>query len=198
MKQRKLIHQQKRNTGTIIWLVFIGAGLILISTAFMISNFNKGSSSLFPTSNAQYSTIPFEVNYPAPSLTLSDLSSNEVSLNQFLDEIILVNNWATWCPPCKAEMPTLQAYYQKHKDDGFLIIAIESGESLEEVREFVSDYQITFPVWIDRKGEALNAFKNRDLPSSYVIDRTGVVRLTWTGEISLEMLEKYVTPIINN
>ena len=198
MNRRKLNRPRKHNTSSILWLVFVGAGLILLSTAFMISNFNKGVSSTIPTNIDQYSTIPYEVNYPAPNLTLSDLSSKEVSLNQYLDEIVLVNNWATWCPPCKAEMPTLQTYYQKYKDDGFLIIAIESGESLEEVSEFVSAYGLTFPVWIDRKGEALNAFKNRDLPSSYVIDRTGVVRLTWTGEISLEMLEKYVTPLINN
>ncbi|MFC2064496.1 TlpA family protein disulfide reductase [Chloroflexota bacterium] len=164
----------------------------------MISNFEKQNSSSELTTLTQYSAVPNEVNYPAPNLVLKDLSSNEVSLDHFLDEIVLVNNWATWCPPCKAEMPTLEAYYQKHKDDGFLIIAIESGESMEVVKEFIADYGITFPVWIDRKGEALNAFKNMDLPSSYVIDRTGIVRLTWTGEISLEMLEKYVTPLINN
>jgi len=198
MNKRKQIRSKKRNASTIVWLVFIGAGLILISAAFMVSNFDKSGSSSLSTTSDQYSTIPYEVNYPSPSLTLSDLSSNEVSLNQFLGVIVLVNNWATWCPPCKAEMPTLQAYYQKYKDDGFLIIAIESGESLEEVREFVSNYGISFPVWIDRKGEALNAFKNRNLPSSYVIDRTGDVRLTWTGEISFEMLEKYVTPLIKH
>ena len=198
MNQRKLIHSKKHKNNNILWLVLVGAGLILLSTAFMISNFNNGNLSSFPTSSDQYSTIPYEVHFPAPSLTLINISSENVSLNQFLGEIILVNNWATWCPPCKAEMPTLQAYFQKYKDDGFMIIAIESGESLEEVTEFVSDIGITFPVWIDRKGEALAAFKNRDLPSSYVIDRNGVVRLTWTGEISFEMLEKFVTPLIKN
>lgn len=198
MNRKRLIQKQKNNKATILWFGIVGAGLLLISAAFMFSIYNSDTISSLTTNKTQYSTIPVEVNYPAPDLELSDLSLNEVSLTQFLDEIILVNNWATWCPPCKAEMPTLQAYYMKHKDDGFLIIAIESGESPEEVSEFVEDYGITFPVWIDRKGEALAAFKNWDLPSSYVIDRSGVVRLTWTGEISLEMLENYVTPLLEN
>jgi len=198
VNRKRLIQKQKNNKATILWFGIVGAGLLLISAAFMFSIYNSDTISSLTTNTTQYSTIPVEVNYPAPDLELSDLSLNEVSLTQFLDEIILVNNWATWCPPCKAEMPTLQAYYMKHKDDGFLIIAIESGESPEEVSEFVEDYGITFPVWIDRKGEALAAFKNWDLPSSYVIDRSGVVRLTWTGEISLEMLENYVTPLLEN
>jgi cytochrome c biogenesis protein CcmG, thiol:disulfide interchange protein DsbE len=198
MNQKRILQQQKNNKVTIIWLGVIGIGLIFISAALMISSYRSGKSIIATNLKNQYSTTPVEVNYPTPELNLTNLNSNEVSLNQFPGEVVLVNNWATWCPPCKAEMPTLQAYYLEHKDAGFLIIAIESGESPDEVREFVTNYGITFPVWIDRKGEALSAFKNWDLPSSYVIDRSGVIRLTWTGEISMEMLEKFVTPLLEN
>jgi thiol-disulfide isomerase/thioredoxin len=127
---------------------------------------------------------------------LADLSSRTVSLDDYRNSIVLVNNWATWCPPCKAEMPTLQKYYEDHAEQGFVVIAIESGESMNEVSTFVQKNSLTFPVWIDIKGLALEKFNNWDLPSSYVIDRNGKVRLTWTGPISMEMLEKYVTPLL--
>jgi thiol-disulfide isomerase/thioredoxin len=108
----------------------------------------------------------------------------------------LVNNWATWCPPCKAEMPTLETYFKKHNDQGFTIVAIEAGSPPEDVSRFASDYGLTFPVWPDPDERAMDAFRTDTLPSSYVVDRSGTVRLAWMGAISDEMLEKYVTPLL--
>lgn len=175
-------------------MFLIGAGILLIGSAFLFSIIqNEDDDSAAPS---RFTTIPIEVNYPAPELNLTDLSSQNVNLKDYKNNIVLVNNWATWCPPCKAEMPTLQTYFEAHMEDGFFIIAIESGETLEEVTDFVNNYALTFPVWIDRDGVALDAFGNWNLPSSYVIDRNGMVRLTWTGEISKVMLDKYVTPLL--
>lgn len=142
------------------------------------------------------SAIPAAVEYPAPDLRLTDLQGAPVDLAGYRDRIVLVNNWATWCPPCKAEMPTLQAYFEDHQAQQFTIIAIESGDTVQNVSAFVEEYGLTFPVWPDSTMQALAAFRNDSLPSSYVIDRTGTVRLAWTGAISREMLEKYVTPIL--
>ncbi|HCM97128.1 MAG: hypothetical protein A2X25_13155 [Chloroflexi bacterium GWB2_49_20] len=177
----------------LIWMTLIAFGFFLIGIAILFSlpKSDRGSSL-----NTEYSTIPVQVNYPAPDINLNDLSLQNVSLKDHQNNIVLVNNWATWCPPCKAEMPTLQTYYQTHADQGFVIIAIESGESIDEVSDFVHQYSLTFPVWIDKTGKALEAFNNWDLPSSYVIDRTGTVRLAWAGTISLEMLNKYVNPLL--
>lgn len=175
-------------------MILIGLGFFLIGTAILFSQHQptEKSSSL----PSEYSTIPLQVNYPAPEIELTDLSSQNVALKDYQNRIVLVNNWATWCPPCKAEMPTLEAYYQAHAEDGFLIIAIESGESSAEVTDFVEKYALSFPVWLDRDGIALDAFSNWNLPSSYVIDRKGMVRLMWTGEISTAMLDKFVTPLL--
>ena len=186
--------RRKNNNKKIVWMLLIGTGFLFIGTAVLLSNLHPTENT--PTLQSQYSTIPLEVNYPAPEITLTDLSSKGVNLKDYRSKIVLVNNWATWCPPCKAEMPTLEAYYQAHSEEGFLIIAIESGESLSEVEEFVNNYGLSFPVWIDKDGIALDAFSNWNLPSSYVIDRNGNVRLTWTGEISMAMLDKFVTPLL--
>jgi peroxiredoxin len=187
------IQSKKKLTNQIIWLTLMGFGFFLlgISVLFVITKLGEQ----VPITDG-FSTIPIEVNFPAPQISLSDLSSQNVSLSDYKNSIVLVNNWATWCPPCKAEMPTLQEYYLTHAQQGFIIIAIESGESIDEVTDFVQNYSLTFPVWIDTAGIALEAFNNWDLPSSYVIDRTGTVRLTWTGQISMEMLNKYVSPLL--
>jgi peroxiredoxin len=148
------------------------------------------------TSTTDFSVVPAEVNYPAPQLALENVNGGTESLADFSGQVLLLNNWATWCPPCKAEMPTLKKFHDAHSVDGFTIIAVEAGDGKEEVLQFANSLGLTFPIWLDPDGAALNAFKNGSLPNSYVIDRSGVVRYAWTGEISLAMLEKFVTPLI--
>lgn len=178
-------------------MALIGAGLLVIGlvAGAMIIKLNQRDNTA-EAGNNEYTVTPSEVNYVAPELTLNDLDGNPVSLSDHTGSVVLVNNWATWCPPCKAEMPTLQAYFSTHSAEGFSLLAIEAGDPLAEVLEFVKTYQLTFQVLVDPESLALRAFENDNLPSSYVIDRRGVIRLAWTGPISLEMLEKYVTPLL--
>ena len=180
-------------------LILVGSGLIIFSVlAFILWPGTGSNGDGGDTAEAPNSSLSVEVDFPAPKLTLLDLDGKSVSLDDYRGRVVLVNNWATWCPPCKAEMPELQAYYDSHSQDDFTIIAIDAGDSLWEVRQFVHDYGLTFPVWSDSEMEALAAFRNRGLPSSYVIDEAGTVRLAWTGAVSLETLEKYVTPLLED
>jgi thiol-disulfide isomerase/thioredoxin len=142
------------------------------------------------------SAIPLAVDYPAPKLSLVDLDKSDVSLVDYAGRVVLVNNWAFWCPPCRAELPILERYYQDHRAQGFTIIGIESGSSAQTVNQYVEHYKLTYPIWLDPRIKAVAAFGNRSLPNSYVIDGVGQVRLAWTGPISQEMLEKYVTPLL--
>jgi thiol-disulfide isomerase/thioredoxin len=112
-------------------------------------------------------------------------------------KVVLMNNWATWCPPCQAEMPELQAYYQAHSRQGFLVVAIESGENAETVTSFVQQYELSFPVWLDLQSSELDALQNWDLPSSYLVDRQGIFRMRWVGPVNMETLERYVTPLLD-
>ena len=138
------------------------------------------------------------MDYAAPEFTVKDLQGNAVALLETRGKVVLVNNWATWCPPCKAEMPALQAYFDQHAGQDFTLVAISSGETAEVVADFVREYGLTFPVWVDEEQKAAVAFRNLGLPSSYVIDRDGTVRLAWNGAISLENLEKFVTPLLED
>ena len=188
-------HRHKKPSLPSYGLVILGVGMLLVGV--MIGLY--GLPAILKDREAENSggsVVPARVNYEAPELALEDLSGQKASLVDYRGQVILVNNWATWCPPCKEEMPTLQEYYERHKDQGFVLIAVEAGESPEEVSRFAHEYGLTFPIWLDPQKDSVRAFKNYNLPNSYVIDRSGIVRLAWTGTISLSNLEKHITPLL--
>jgi peroxiredoxin len=192
MSKRKKFPHRSNLAG----MVVLGAGLILVGLAALMLWPRPEAAASSPTSGAAL-TVPIEVNYEAPELSLFAIDGREYSLDDYRGQVVLVNLWATWCPPCKAEMPTLKAYYEAHQADGFVTVAVNDGDPQEAVKAFVKEYDLTFPVWLDPTYQATDyAFKTRNLPSSFVIDREGNVRLRWVGEIDRAALEKYVTPLI--
>ena len=177
-------------------MLVLGAGLVLLGVAafFVWPRAEASPNVALP---ADSSTVPVSVNYAAPFLTLSDLAGTEHSLVDYHGQVVLVNLWATWCPPCKAEMPILEDFYEAYQGDGFVTLAINDGDPSEAVATFVQEYGLSFPVLLDPTYQATDhAFKSRNLPSSFVIDREGNIRLRWVGEIDRASLEKYVTPLI--
>lgn len=174
-------------------LILIGLGIVLIAAAAF---FILGDVS--PPKN-DFSTVPVKVEYRAPELTLSDTQGISHSLTDYRGQVVLINLWATWCIPCTKEMPTLQAFYNEYKDHEFVVIAINDGEPAADVLQFVKDYDLSFPIWLDPTYQATEeAFKTMNLPSSFVIDRDGTVRWMWVGGINREMLEKHIASLIKN
>jgi thiol-disulfide isomerase/thioredoxin len=170
--------------------LLLGLGLTLIIAA--VTRVVQNSAP-----QTELSAVPVKVNYASPELQLTDVVGNPAALASYQGQVVLVNLWATWCPPCKAEMPALESFYQKHKDEGFTIVAINDGDPTPDVVQFVGDYGLTFPVWLDPEYIATEqAFKTLNLPTSFVIDRKGMIILSWVGGTNLKTLEKYVTPII--
>lgn len=171
-------------------ILMLGLGLTLIAASLIL--IFRG---LPP--RIDLSAIPVKVNYAAPELELTDTTGNLSSLANYRGQVVLVNLWATWCPPCKAEMPALESFYRKYRDEGFVIVAINDGDPTPDVLQFVKDYGLSFPVWLDPEYIATEqAFKTLNLPSSFVIDRNGTIVLSWVGGINSRTLEQHVTPII--
>ena len=167
----------KKNTNqktNLLPIVLAGLGIIALIAVGLILSSNQGEAI---ESIDALTFPPVEVNQPAPELTLFDLDGNEVSLKDFLGEVILVNNWATWCPPCREEMPEFKAYYDKYKDQGFQVVAIEAGEPEAEVRNFVEQAGLDFVILLDPENKSLITFQHSSLPNSFVIDRKGNLRL---------------------
>ncbi|MBK8616758.1 MAG: TlpA family protein disulfide reductase [Anaerolineales bacterium] len=181
---------ERPSLGQFIAMMMIGTGFVALGIMlFLLLNKNAASAQ-------DFSAVPAQVNFFAPELILEDLAGNRVSLNDYRGSVVLVNLWATWCPPCREEMPALQKFYEKYKADGFVLIAIDQEETREVVAPFVKEFGLTFPIWLDADYLAQREFNTMNLPSSYVIDRTGKVRLMWIGGISKNNLEKYVPDII--
>jgi thiol-disulfide isomerase/thioredoxin len=104
--------------------------------------------------------------------TLTDLQGKSWHLRELQGKVVLVNFWATWCPPCRKEMPDLQALYDKYKDQGFLVLAI-SDEEAAKVSPFIAERKISYPVMLDAGRKVNNDFVVEGIPKSFVYDRTG-------------------------
>jgi thiol-disulfide isomerase/thioredoxin len=125
----------------------------------------------------------------APDFELVTLDGAQVSLSDLRDSVVLLNFWATWCPPCKAEMPDLEALYRENGvAEGFVVVGVNYQEAAAPVEAFVRDYGLSFPIWLDSRGEASAKLGVRGLPVSFIIDREGYIRDAWNGQITREAM----------
>ncbi len=138
-----------------------------------------GSLVTVPTKPAA-SDIP-EVGAIAPRFTLPDLNGDEVTLDDYRGKVVLLNFWATWCPPCQNEIPMFIEVYEELKDEDFVILAVSMGERKEEVASFVAAKGMTFPVLLDSSRSVARRYLVRAVPTSLVIDRDGVVQRIIVG-----------------
>ena len=112
----------------------------------------------------------------APNFTLKNLEGKDVSLSEFRGKFVLINFWATWCGPCKIEMPSLESLYQKFKNKNFAMLAISNdmfGETV--VKPFVKTHKLNFPILLDQRLKASNQFGVVSLPSTFMIDPKGKI-----------------------
>ena len=121
----------------------------------------------------------------------------QVRLADFRGQYVLVNFWATWCPPCKAEMPDLFAYHREHQDEGFTLLAVNQQENAQTARSFMDANNFDFPVALDETGLVSMRYNVQGLPSSFLVGPDGNVVKTWpAGMISAATLERDVTPLL--
>ena len=145
------------------------------------------------------SALAIEEGKAAPSFTARLLDGQPFSTDATKGQVILINFWATWCPPCRQEMPAIENYYKKHKDQGLRIIAVSLDESADEakVREVMQNY--TFDAALEQNTQHKGYGRIWRMPLTFVIDRKGILRKdSWFGSAGLDqpMLEKVVTPLL--
>jgi len=116
------------------------------------------------------------VGTPAEDFQLVDLNGNPQRLGDYRGKVVLLNFWATWCKPCTTEMPAMQRTYDKLREKGFVVLAVNELEDETEVREHIRQFGHTFPVLMDRDNKVANQFGVYGLPVSFFIDERGVVR----------------------
>lgn len=138
------------------------------------------------------------VGYPAPDFTLTDLEGKTVRLSDLRGQPVYLNFWATWCPPCREEMPDIQRVYtEKGQQVRFLAINLTGTEkTVQGVREFLSAGGYTFPVLLDKDNAVSEQYQVRAIPTSIFIDAAGVIRYRYAGAMSKEMLEAALEKIL--
>jgi peroxiredoxin len=118
---------------------------------------------------------------PAPAFTLTDLSGASQALSQYKGQVVMVNFWATWCGPCQQEMPLLDQMYKKFKPVGFTLIGVNVDKDAPPVKDLLARKPVSFPVLLDPTNAVSKAYHLDEMPSSVIIDRSGMIRYVHRG-----------------
>ncbi len=136
---------------------------------------------LFMTGCSSSPSQDTKVGSLAPDFQLYNLNGKPVSLSDYRGTPVLLNFWATWCPPCRAEMPYLQQVYEEWSVQGLKLLAVNIGESSAEVEEFMQSYNLTFPVLLDTKQDVSQIYNIRYIPATFFIDKDGIIQVVKVG-----------------
>jgi cytochrome c biogenesis protein CcmG/thiol:disulfide interchange protein DsbE len=171
-----------RSKRAIFFLVGIFLGISIGAFIFL-----GGAKRISTTFQAQ----PPQVGKKAADFKLNNLDGSAVSLSQYHGNPVILNFWATWCEPCKQEMPLLESYYQKSLHN-LVVLGINDEEPPDKVKAFVSEYRLTFPILLDTDGAIANLFFVHGYPTSLFIDADGVLRAQHIGTLSEDILQNYL------
>ncbi|MFD1360776.1 peroxiredoxin family protein [Lentibacillus salinarum] len=132
--------------------------------------------------------VGLEVGNIAPDFQLETMEGEQMKLSDLRGQRVMVNFWATWCPPCRAEIPDLQKFYE-NKDIEILAVNLTDTESnRSDVQEFVADFGMTFPVLLDENTEVANQYQIQPIPSSFMIDSDGRIQFKALGAMNYELM----------
>jgi len=118
---------------------------------------------------------------PAPDFSLTDIDGRQHRLGDYRGRVVIVNFWATWCPPCREEMPSMQRAWERIRDEGIVMLGINLGEDEDAIFEFTAGYPVDFPLLMDRDSSVIRAWGVRGLPTTFVIDPRGRIRYRAVG-----------------
>ncbi len=131
---------------------------------------------------------------PAPPLALADLSGKRIDVASLRGKVVAVNFWATWCPPCREELPELAAFWTEHRGRCFEMVGVAEESARDDVARMAS--AIPYPVVLDERAEALTPWRVEGYPVTYLLDTDGNVRQVFTGGIRKQDLEDAVKPLL--
>lgn len=140
------------------------------------------------------SQISEDVKY-APEFTLSNLDGETVSLSDYKGKIVILNFWATWCPPCREETPHMQSFYEKNKENGIEILAVNLtniDDGQQAIEKFVQDYGLTFPILLDEEGDAGMMYETFTIPTSYILDKEGRIFQKIVGPMNEQVMNDLI------
>ncbi len=196
-----------------LWIITLLLFVVTLITLRIIS-YNKPESTLTIKENTYSRKIDrlfrnmevLKVPRIAPPVDFSllDLYGKKVILSDFKGKIVSLNFWATWCPPCREEMPSMQRLYTRFKDKDFTMVAVSMNEPASVVKKFFKDYNLSFTSLLDSKGEIGAQFGVRALPMTFILDRDGGIigkafgPRKWDSEKSMALFEHLINNTVRN
>jgi len=160
--------------------------------------FSHSKSLILTVALLMLSTHSVLAGQAAPNLTLKKLDNSSFQISDLKGDVVYVDFWATWCPPCREEMPSMQRLYDKMPKDKFEMIALYNNDKKQPVMNFVSQMRLTFPIWSDEHNFAGAKYGLTGLPETYIVDKNGIIRekfigpAEWDKPETIEMLTKYI------
>ncbi len=169
------------------WLLSVGAALI---AAVVLKQY-------FPSTAAGATQIA-SAGKTAPSFPVPSTDGKTQTLAAYRGKIIVMNLWATWCPPCRSEMPDFENLYETYRRRGLVVIGINQGESRQRASSFAQSLHIKYPIWLDSQQQYGRTYIALGLPTTVVIDRSGVaVPPGFDGPLTYAQMKAAVAPLIN-
>ncbi len=180
------------------WLALV-AGVLIGGAAGYLFFFGLPSAQVDPPPvptiavPQQVAITGLDIGDLAPSFTLETADGDALSLQDHVGDVVLLNFWATWCVPCRVEMPLLESMYAANKGSGFVVLAVNFDESRDLVTGFGEELGLTFPLLLDPGGEVQDLYRVRGYPTSVVLDREGRIVNYHIGVLTKGQLEEYLS-----
>jgi len=170
-------------------LILLLAAIIVLVIAFAVVNKDNGLSSTLPNNQQQEGQSQDPV--AAPDFTLTDLEGNTVSLSDYSGQNVFLNFWASWCGPCRDEMPDMELIHKDFEGE-VVILAVNVGENAATASGFREDYELTFKILLDEKNEVASLYGVTGIPTSYFIDKEGNIMSGYVGTMDYDTMESYI------
>jgi thiol-disulfide isomerase/thioredoxin len=162
------------------------AAIVLI-TAFVLKQY-------FPSGSMQSSPVA-AVGKMAPSFPVPSVTGKKSTLGMYRGHVVVMNLWATWCPPCRSEMPDLEKLYENYRSKGLIVIGINQGESRTRAASFAQSLRISYPIWLDDEQQYGRTYIAIGLPTTIVIDRSGVAVRGFDGPLTYAQMKAAIAPL---
>lgn len=132
----------------------------------------------------------------AVDFRLQDLDGKEVALSEYQGNVVMVNFWATWCPPCRAEIPEIETAYRARREDGFVVLGVSVEQARDHVAAFVDAVGMSYPVLLDETAQVYKTYRVPGLPMSVFVDREGVIQVLHVGPLTAAQLDGYLAELL--
>jgi cytochrome c biogenesis protein CcmG/thiol:disulfide interchange protein DsbE len=183
MDGTEIVVQSSRWLAAMIAVVLTGVGWMMLSRV--------------PVGAGSATSIAPQVGFLAPVFSLEELEGSQVALSDFRGQPVMLNFWATWCPPCRAEMPAIQNVAARYRDDDLVVLLINQGEEAATVREYQAGTSLVATVLLDPRGSVASAYRVRALPTTVFIDREGRIRaIALGGPVAEPFLQSQIESLL--